>query len=467
MNFASFILAMLILSAPLAHPGSVHRAKPVADPDALLPIADTINKKPKALKVSADGHSLVTSDNKPFFYLGDTAWELFHRLTREEAFFYLEDRAKKGFTVIQAVALAELGGLTEPNVYGEFALKDGKPNQPNDKYFMNIDLIIDKAESLGLYVGLLPTWGDKWNKKWGSGPEIFTPDNARIYGEWLGQRYKDKPVIWILGGDRPIENDRHRAIMRAMAMGLRTGDQGQHLISYHPSGGISSSEWLHNETWLDFNMLQSSHARENNTNYLMIKSDYDKQPVKPVLDAEPNYENHPINWDTTNRYFNDYDVRKAAYWSLFAGAAGYTYGCHDIWQFYSIKHPAIAGARTNWKQALNLPGSFQMKYLRQLMTSFPVMMPDQSLILSDQGKEGDHIQACRNKATTSAMIYLPTGGLVRLAVYKLRDKNIKTSWFNPRTGITVPCLLKQIQDEMEFEAPTNGYDCDWVLILRA
>ena len=37
------------------------------------------------------------------------------------------------------------------------------------------------------------------------------------YGEWLGKRYKDKRIIWILGGDRPVENDTHREIIRAMA----------------------------------------------------------------------------------------------------------------------------------------------------------------------------------------------------------------------------------------------------------
>lgn len=451
------LLSMLLLLAYTAH---AHACKP-------LPLkADITSKKLKSLKVSPNGHFLVTSDNKPFFYLGDTAWELFHRPTLEDAFLYLEDRAKKGFTVIQAVALAEFGGLTEPNAYGELALIKGRLDQPNEKYFHNMDLIIDKAASLGLYIGLLPTWGDKWNKKSGEGPEIFNPDNARTYGEWLGKRYRNKPIIWILGGDRPIENDRHRAIMRAMAAGLRAGDHGKHLITYHPGGGISSSEWLHHETWLDFNMMQSSHARENNTNYRWIKRDYDKQPPKPTLDAEPNYEDHPINWNTNNRYFDDYDVRKSAYWSVFAGAAGYTYGCNDVWQFYSPKHPAITGARTFWKDALQLPGAVQMKYLSQLMASNPMMVPDQSLILSDAGKEGEHVQACRHPDGNSAMIYMPTGKPVRLAIYKLKSKKLKASWFNPRTGQTASCALKNIRDEMEFKAPTSGHGDDWVLILK-
>ena len=59
------------------------------------------------LEIAPGGRHLQTSEGEPFFYLGDTAWALFHRLTREEAEIYLRDRADKGFTVIQAVALAE------------------------------------------------------------------------------------------------------------------------------------------------------------------------------------------------------------------------------------------------------------------------------------------------------------------------------------------------------------------------
>lgn len=69
-----------------------------------------------------NGHFLEYADGCPFFYLGDTTWELFHRLNREEANFYLEDRARKGFTVIQAVVLAKLDGLNTPNAYRDVPL---------------------------------------------------------------------------------------------------------------------------------------------------------------------------------------------------------------------------------------------------------------------------------------------------------------------------------------------------------
>ena len=157
------------------------------------------------LKVSDNKRFLVTADGKPFFWLGDTAWELFHRLNREDAEKYLKNRAERRFTVVQAVVLAELDGLNDPNAYGERPLVDNDPARPNEAYFAHVDWIVKRANALGIYVGMLPTWGDKWNKKWGVGPEIFTAANAEAYGAWLGRRYKDAGIIWILGGDRPVE----------------------------------------------------------------------------------------------------------------------------------------------------------------------------------------------------------------------------------------------------------------------
>ena len=71
--------------------------------------ATQANARPRlACDVSDNRRFLVTADGRPFFWLGDTAWELFHRLTREDAVRYLDNRARLRFTVIQAVALAEV-----------------------------------------------------------------------------------------------------------------------------------------------------------------------------------------------------------------------------------------------------------------------------------------------------------------------------------------------------------------------
>src|ERR1043165_3325918 len=111
-----------------------------ASPPASLP----------ALRVSDNHRFLVRADGTPFFWLGDTAWQLFHWLNREESELYLQKRAEQGFTVIQAVALAEFNGLDQPNRYGHHALRDNDPRQPNESYFEHIDWVLSRAAAHGL-----------------------------------------------------------------------------------------------------------------------------------------------------------------------------------------------------------------------------------------------------------------------------------------------------------------------------
>ena len=131
---------------------------------------------------------------------------MFHRLNREEAEKYLENRRAKGFTVIQVVGLAELDGLQVPDAYGHRPLlktdekydpqkpdiKDG----PDNDYWDHVDWIIDKAAEKGIYIGLLPTWGDKIDKKWGVGPEIFDVNNAKFMGSGLLIATKINPILY-------------------------------------------------------------------------------------------------------------------------------------------------------------------------------------------------------------------------------------------------------------------------------
>lgn len=97
--------------------------------------------------------------------------------------------------MIQAVALSEMDGLRVPNAHGRTPLNPDEkgnfdPTRPDldgpYSYWDHLEAIVDLAAQCGLYIALLPTWGDKVNRKWGMGPEIFDPQNARAYGRWLG-----------------------------------------------------------------------------------------------------------------------------------------------------------------------------------------------------------------------------------------------------------------------------------------
>ncbi|MEP7002357.1 MAG: glycoside hydrolase family 140 protein [bacterium] len=423
------------------------------------------------LRVSNDGHRLMTTTGRPFFWLGDTAWELIHRLTREDADMYLQRRAQQGFTVIQAVAIGELGGLTVPNAYGDLPLRNGDPTQPNDAYFRHVDYIVDRAAALGLHIGLLPTWGDKvFKNSWGVGPELFTPANARVYGRWLGMRYRNRAnVIWILGGDRnPRPGSADADVWRAMAAGITEGVGGADnaLMTFHPAPNrTGSGEWFHDDGWLDVNMFQTGHCRDGNT-YDRIRAAYDRLPAKPVLDGEPIYEDHPVCFNAADLGTSSaYDVRKAAYLHLFAGAFGHTYGCHDIWQFFGPGREPVNGPHMTWQAALELPGASQMQYLRRLMESRPLQsrVPDQGLLIEADLTPSDRVQATRG--ADYAFVYSAAGKPFTVRLGTISGTALRTSWFDPRTGKVEVASTVENAGTRLFTPPHSGYGQDWVLVL--
>lgn len=432
------------------------------------------------LTVSDNHRFLVKGDGAPFFYLGDTAWELFHRLNREEADRYLKNRAQKGFTVIQAVAIAELDGQADPNAYGHLPLVDLDPARPavkdgpNNDYWDHVDYIVNQAESLGLVIGFLPTWGRNWHDKVKDGKPLFTEENAASYGEWLGKRYRDKPVIWILGGDRSVDNEGFKAVIRAMARGLRQGDGGNHLMTFHPPGGNGSSTWFHDDAWLDFNMRQNGHQAEFTGRYDQTRADYNRTPVKPVLDGEPIYEDHPVSFNAKNfGHSIGADVRRPLYWDLFSGACGHTYGHHSVWQMWAPGRNPINNPLMPWFDAIDQPGAGQMQHGKNLLLSRPFLtrIPDDSVIVTDRvptsvpGAGRYRFVATRDESGSFAMVYAPIGRKFKVRMDKIAGPKVKAWWFNPRNGEASVIGEFPNAGEREFQPPQPGELLDWVLVL--
>ena len=434
------------------------------------------------LQVTENGRYLEYEDGSPFFYLGDTAWELFHRLDREEADLYLTNRAEKGFTVIQAVALSELDGLNEPNAYGHKPLIENDPTRPDVRegpdydYWDHVDYILRKAESLGLTVGLLPCWGDKWQStRGGTGPVVFDSDNARVFGKWLGERYKESAIIWILGGDRNVYSKEDRAIIESMARGLRDGDKGRHLMTFHPRGPGMSSEYFHEANWLDFNMVQSSHAAQDHDNGLYIENDYVLKPTKPTLDGEPRYEGIRVGFYLSNVaknvYFDDYDVRQAAWWAVMAGACGHTYGNGNIWQMYDEGRQPVLDANIPWHQAIDHPGAFQMGHLRRFMEGldFRKLVPDNRFIQGGPTYFGSKIRGMLSDDRSFGVIYSPRGEpfMIDLSTFQTKGTvQLRESWYDPRYGVSYHLHRSDPVGIQTYTPPTSGRGQDWVLLLK-
>lgn len=434
------------------------------------------------LVVSQNGRFLQHENGRPFFWQADTAWLLFQKLDRCEIERYMEDRRAKAFNVIQAVTLQK---LPKVNAYGDMPLVDDNPAEPETTpgnnpeipaeydYWDHVDFAIDKAAEKHIYIAILPTWGSLVKDG------RFTVQSARSFGRWLAERYRDKPnIIWINGGD--IRGDQNREILQALGTAIHETDRN-HLMSFHPFGRTQSSTWFHDEDWLDFNMFQSGHRRydqrrqdddivtwKGEDNWKYVLEDYAKTPPKPTVDGEPSYENLPQGLHDPNEpYWQDRDARRYAYWSVFAGAFGHTYGNNAVMQMHKPDSgQGNYGVRNFWYQAIDEPGAGQMQHLKSLILSRPFFerVFDPSVVAGENGSKYDYVIATRGKSFT--FIYTYTGREFDVSPGKITGEKIRAHWYNPRNGSAEFIGYFQNKGVRHFDPPGRMKEGnDWVLIL--
>ena len=448
---------------------------------------------PERMRVSDNGHYLVDHDDQPFYWIGDTGWAMFQRLSREQVDQYLDDRAQKGFTVIQSVAFwyphgpfEPIGPLNEVNFYGyrPFAGSEDNPDttQPMEDYWEHADYIVQAVKHRGMKLALLPCWANAFvNNRMPGSKIVFTEQQAAIYGQFLGERYRLEPhIIWVLGGDvDPVNfgDQDQRAVYRAMAEGIGRGVSGnldlhwnvnhadwdETMMTFHAvrtpslSGegaeGGSSSIWFHQDAWLDFNMMET--FRWLHRIYPYVTEDYRKKPVKPTLLGEGAYETGKYKHECG--FITPIKVRRQGYHALFAGAIGYTYGHWAIWPFKG------AYCEREWHQALDAPGAMQIAgVMREFVASHNIFdyYPDQSLLINNHTGGKELVCALVNRDQTKALVYFPNSEGVSVDLSMLPPDQSAT-WFDPRNGNQEPAY---VMDSSRF-IPPFGWE-DAVLILR-
>jgi hypothetical protein len=365
------------------------------------------------------GHYFVR-DGKPFFWLGDTAWTISTSYTPREAEEYLEHRARQGFTVINVMMVFTGGpGGVKPaqeNVEGNAPFLNWNPATPNEAFFKNVDRVLAVARRKNLIVAIMPCGGSSgaYVKK----QKVFTQANVREYGRWLGRRYKEAPnLIWVNGFD--LKSSEYVEITEALAAGLREGDGGEHLQTFHPGGGNSSS-YFQTEDWLSYNTIQtwSDYWRIHS----LVLADYCRLPVKPVVLAEGAYEAGP---EYPSRPITPLIVRKQAWWA-YLGGGFHTYGHNDMWR----KNPT-------WRESLDSPGARQMSILKQVLAAraWWTLVPDQSVIALGTGCDKNLNAAARSTHGDLAIVYLSTREPVSIDFGKITSaETVRATWVNPETG---------------------------------
>lgn len=445
-------------------------------------IGELPTNKLQALAVSQNGRFLQYENGKPFFWLGDTGWLLFTKLSREEAEIYLEDRRKRGFNVIQVMILHSLPAV---NIYGDSALIDNNPAHPKITsgmhpesdleydYWDHVDFIIDQAAMRSIYMAMVPVWGSIVKQGY------FNVENASQYAAWLADRYSGKTnIIWLNGGD--IRGDQYPEIWNEIGAVLDKNDKS-HLVTFHPFGRTQSSTWFHKQEWLDFNMFQSGHRRydqrresddpaswKGEDNWEYVQEDLLKTPPKPTLDGEPSYENIPQGLhDPSEPYWTAANVRRYAYWSVFAGAMGHTYGNNAVMQMHKPDNTQGAyGVRNFWFEAINDSGAGQMAYLKNLILSRPYFerIPDSTILAENNGYRYDRIMVTRGN--NYAFIYTYIGRSLSLNLDRLSWEKTRAWWYNPRNGETVEISVVKNKGIHIFDPPGKAKEGnDWVLVL--
>ena len=405
------------------------------------------------LNVSENQRYLVHENGTPFFWLGNTSWLMPERLNRDDVEFFLTREREEGYNVEQ---IQVLNAIPTFNIYGQPAndasFDFDKYSRPDTYgYWDHLDYIVDFAASQGIYIAMDCIWGSLIEK--------MTPEKATKYGRFLGSRYKDKPnIIWMIGGD--IMGDKGMASWDALARAIKQEDPN-HLMTFHPRGRTTSAWWYNDREWLDFNMFQSGHRRygqrngdgdytikdnteEDNWRYVgmswgepaeQIAGREVKGAKKPVIDGEPSYEDIPQGLhDFSAPRWQDYDVRRYAYWAVLAGCFGHTYGHNSIMQFMRPGILGSFGAEKAWWDAMKDPGYQQMKYLKWTMLALPFTQAeaDQSIVVGQNGERYDRISALRGQ--DFMLVYNYSGRPMQLDLTKISGKKKNVWLMNPADG---------------------------------
>jgi hypothetical protein len=421
-------------------------------------------------------------------------------LSREDVDLYLDNRKEKDFNLVQVCllwgkreedpvkftlnprnaygfkAFAEVDGIPDPT---KPDIKEGgTPENPND-YWDHAEYIIQQAKKRKMTVALLPVWGRRYVNATHAtySEQFFSVLAMKSYGAFLGAAFgRYNNIIWVLGGDVQADaGGDFRGHYRAMAEGIIAGITGENvkwnedsplwdraLMTYHPDGSPmkNSSLWFHQDPWLDFNMIETHRSRD--LVYNAVYQDFSRNdPVKPTVMGEPDYEGvrptHPSK---------GIHMRRQAYHTIFAGAAGFTYGGKideagngPLWSPYK-----------GWKNMLNMEGANSMKFLKSfcLENEWPCWTPINALIAEGMGDGEYQIVAAETEPSGSILLYFPENRPVKIdpATTKLNKDNIVVQWFDPASGTYSATKKANIDEQqMMFTPPENWIDA--VLIIRS
>jgi hypothetical protein len=406
------------------------------------------------------------ADGTPFFWLGDTAWNGVLRASPADWDRYLTLRRDQGFTVIDHFSTTWRG--LPITAAGIPSFEPGPPVQVHPEVFRAMDERLLDINSHGLLSApllVIALYDDD--------PGWALPENevARL-ARYVMARWGAYHVVWSLGGDGDFSGpraDRWRRVGRAVA-----ADTSGHPMTMHPCGMAWNADEFRDEAWFSLIAYQSCHFAAPEIQAWPItgplRGEWLKAPPRPILNLEPNYEEHPAL--DTGYLFTARDVRLAIYRSLLlAPPCGVTYGNFHVWSWSNEPENRTGTLRERsdawraigpWHEHLQTPGALHAAIARRILESGPWsdLRPAPEVLVggADPADPTHYVVAATTADASWTLAYVPAGvPLVELATVPQSAGSVH--WIDPRTG-----LRETAQgDAGTYRVPT---DDDWLIEVR-
>lgn len=334
------------------------------------------------VQINKNENSFILN-GKPFFYLADTVWSAFTNITMEEWEFYLDKRKNQGFNVLQINTLPQWDrSMSDIGIY-PFATEDGQKFEFamwNEAYYERAKVMCQMAVDYGFQLALVVLWLNFVPGTWGSkyiDMNIMPEDFVEKYTQKVYEEFEQFDPIYVISGDTDFDTPEAISYYKT-ALDKMCELSPDSLKTFHIKRGYDyiPQEFLDK---IDFYMFQSGHNVDGqDMAYILAETFYDKYPKKPIINAEPCYEQMGYSRQVYGR-FKRFDVRKAAWSSLLSGAsAGVTYGAHGVWNWHKVnklKNPVLGEGFDEplpWEEALRLMGAWDYGYIRYLFEHYEI-----------------------------------------------------------------------------------------------
>lgn len=334
------------------------------------------------IKVHNNKRTFV-KDGKHFFYLADTCWSAFTNISLDEWEYYLYLRKMQGFNVLQINILPQWDASeSDLNIYA-FPTEDGKKFQFtefNQEYFDRARKMCEMAKDKGFELALVVLWCNYVPNTWASkliDYNVMPYDFITMYVDKVHQTFSDLDPIYIISGDTDFETEETKKYYLKASKELRKRAP-QLLQTVHVKGRLDVIPHEIVEL-IDFYMYQSGHNAQNPAiPYLLAEKFYHQYPAKPVINAEPCYEQMGYSRNMYGRFYQ-FDVRRAAWMSILSGAcAGIAYGAHGVYSWHKVgkSFGKLLGEgfdRPNpWNDAVKYPGAWDYGYIKYLFEIYGI-----------------------------------------------------------------------------------------------